>query len=78
MATYSRSLICPARPWPDVPLVLERRLARPQNLADRIAGHLQVPRDLPDRLAFDKMLAPNPADRLWSAPLGPDRLRLVI
>jgi hypothetical protein len=29
-----------------------------------VPGHLQIPRDLPDRLALDVMLAPNPADRL--------------
>jgi hypothetical protein len=29
-----------ARAWLDVPLVFERRLTRPQNLADRVAGHL--------------------------------------
>src|SRR5215471_17894173 len=44
------------RPRLDVPLVLKRGLPGPQ--------HLEVPRDLPDRLAFDEVLAPNPANRL--------------
>jgi hypothetical protein len=33
---------------------LMRRLPRSQDLADRVAGHLQVPRDLLDRLGFEK------------------------
>ena len=52
------------RPRLDVPLVLERCLPRPQHLADRVPGHLQVPGDLLDRLALEEMLAPNPANRL--------------
>src|SRR5262249_7224940 len=48
----------------DIPLVLECGGARPQYFADRIAGHLQVPCNLPDGLALDEMLAPNSADRL--------------
>src|SRR5215472_774561 len=52
------------RPRLDVPLVLKRGLPGPQHLANRVPGHLEVPRDLPDRLAFDEVLAPNPANRL--------------
>ena len=37
---------------------------QPDLILNRVAGHLQVPCDLPDRLAFDEVLAPNPADRL--------------
>jgi hypothetical protein len=32
--------------------------------ADRVPGHPQVPGDLLDRLPFDKVLAPNPRNRL--------------
>ena len=48
----------------DLTFVLERRLSRPQHLADRVPGHLQVPGDLLDRLALEEMLAPNPPNRL--------------
>ena len=52
------------RPRLDGPLVLERRLTRPQYLANRVPGHPEVPGDLPDRLALDEVLAPNPRNRL--------------
>src|SRR5438477_9465438 len=55
------------RPRLNVTLVLERCLPRPQYLADRVPGHLQIPGNLPDRLALDKVLAPNPAK---SSPLS--------
>jgi hypothetical protein len=42
------------RPRLDVPLVLERGLSELQNLADRVPGHLQLPRELLDRLALMK------------------------
>ena len=48
----------------DRPLVLERRLSRPQYPPNRIPGHPEVPRDLLDRLAFDEVLPPNPCNRL--------------
>ena len=48
----------------DFSFVLERGLARPQHLADRVPGHLQVPGDLLDRLALDEVLAPYPRNRL--------------
>ncbi len=57
-------------PMPDLgtrlnlPLIRERRPARPQHLANRVARHLQVTRDLLDRLAPDEVLASDPADRL--------------
>ena len=59
-------LFCPSpefRSGLDFTLVFERRLARPQHFADRVSGHLQVPRDLLDRLALDEVLAPNPRNR---------------
>jgi hypothetical protein len=43
------------------------RSARPLLLvgvADRVPGHLQIPGNLLDRLPFDEVLAPNPANRL--------------
>jgi hypothetical protein len=46
------------------PLIGERRLARAQNLAHRVARHAQVSHDLLDRLALDEKLAPNPCNRL--------------
>ena len=52
------------RPRLNLTVVLERSLPRPQYLADRVPGYLQIPGNLPDRFAFDEMLAPNPADRL--------------
>jgi len=58
---------CPStqlRPGLDLPLILERCLPRAQNLAHRVPRHLQVAGDLLDRLALEKMLAPNPTDRL--------------
>src|SRR5271157_57965 len=61
------------RPGLDRALVLECGLARAKHLADRIPGHLQVPRDLPDRLALDEMLAPNPANRLHRQHASPAR-----
>ena len=45
-------------------LIGKRRLLRPQNLPNRVAGQPQVAGDLLDRLALDKMLAPYPTDRL--------------
>src|SRR4029077_3691531 len=60
-------LCCPSselRSRLDLTLVFEGRLARPQNLADRIPGYPRVPGNLLDRLAFEKMLTPNPPDRL--------------
>ena len=47
----------------DLTLILERRLTRSQDPADRVPGHLQVPGDLLDRLALDEVLAPNPRNR---------------
>src|SRR5206468_4660429 len=43
--------------------VFEGCLARPQHLADRVPRNLEVPRNLPDRLAFDEVLAPYPRNR---------------
>src|SRR6187200_2501805 len=60
-------LCCPSselRSRLDLTLVFEGSLARPQHLAHRIPGHPQVPGDLLDRLALEKMLTPNPTDRL--------------
>jgi hypothetical protein len=48
----------------DLTLVFERRLTRPQHLAHRVPGHLQVPCDFLDRLALEEMLAPDPPNRL--------------
>src|SRR3954449_12811989 len=48
----------------NVTLVSERRFPRPQHVAHRIARDPQIARDLPDRLALDKMLAPYSAHRL--------------
>jgi hypothetical protein len=45
-------------------LVFERRLTRAQDLAHRIPGDVQLPRDLPDRPAAHKVLAANPRDRV--------------
>jgi len=45
-------------------LIGKRRVVRPQNFPNRIAGKLQGAGDLPDRLTLDKMLAPYPTDRL--------------
>src|SRR5262249_2402320 len=60
-------VVCPPpelRSWLDLPLVLERCLARPQHPPDRAARHLPAPLDLLDRLALEEMLTPFPADRL--------------
>jgi hypothetical protein len=46
------------------PHVRERGCSRSQNLAHRVARHLQLAHDLLNRLAPDKVLAPDPADRL--------------
>src|SRR3974390_3074166 len=56
----------PAQLWSrlHLPLILKGRLARPQHPADRIPGPPKVPGDLLDRLALDKVLAPNPRNRL--------------
>src|SRR5216683_8069901 len=48
----------------DHTLILEGCLSRPQHFADRIPRYVQVTRDLFDRLALDKVLAPNPRNRL--------------
>ncbi len=48
----------------DHTLILEGCLSRPQHLADRVPRYLQVTRDLFDRLALDKVLAPNARNRL--------------
>ena len=46
-------------------LVRTRRMSRPTAaLCGPCCGTPSGPRDLSDRLAFDEMLAPNPADRL--------------
>jgi hypothetical protein len=52
------------RPRLNVMLLLERFPPRPQDLAHRVPGHLQIPGNLPDRLSLDEVLAPNPANRL--------------
>src|SRR5438477_1012034 len=52
------------RPRLYYPHVRERGCSRSQNLAHRIARHLQLAHDLLDRLAPDKVLTPDPADRL--------------
>ena len=56
-------------------LIIERGLARAQNLADRVARDFQIARDLLDGFALVGMLTPNPANRLHnqhspSAPLA--------
>src|SRR5207244_10239327 len=48
----------------DVPVVRERRRPRPHHLADRIPRHAEIPSDLLDRLALEKIFTPNPANRL--------------
>ena len=48
----------------DVPIVFEGRLPRPQHLADRVSGHIEVPGNLLDRFALAEMLAPNSANRI--------------
>jgi len=48
----------------DLTLIPKGGLARPQNLADRVPGDMQVPREPLDRLALEEMLPPNPANRL--------------
>src|SRR5207245_2988421 len=48
----------------DVPVVPERRRPRPPHLADRIPRHAEIPSDLLDRLALEKIFTPNPANRL--------------
>jgi hypothetical protein len=45
-------------------LIGKRRVLRPKNFPNCVAGHLQGAGDLLDRLALDKMLAPYPTDRL--------------
>src|SRR5205085_7925911 len=52
------------RPRLYYPHVRERGRSRPQNLAHPVARHLQLAHDLLDRLAPDKVLTPDPADRL--------------
>src|SRR5439155_2641241 len=52
------------RPRLDVPVVRERRRPRPHHLADRIPRHAEIPSDLLDRLALEKIFTPNPANRL--------------
>ena len=62
-----RRVLCPSpelRSWLNVSFVLEGCCTRPQHPTDRVPGHLQVPRNLLDRLALDEVLAPDPADRL--------------
>jgi hypothetical protein len=65
---WARTVLCGGCSVMSVPTAISE--TSPQNIPlkgrtdFRDARHLQVPRDLPDRLAFDKMLAPNPADRL--------------
>src|SRR6516165_3418221 len=44
--------------------ILETGRARTQHLAHRVARHLKLANDLLDRLAFDKVLAPDPPIRL--------------
>src|SRR5207237_4208108 len=44
--------------------VRKRSCPRSKNLAHRVARHLQRAHDLLDRLAPDKVLPPDPADRL--------------
>src|SRR5262249_10752340 len=58
---------CPStqlRSWLDLALVLERGLAGPQHLTDRVPGHPETPCDLLDRLALDEVLTSNPCNRL--------------
>jgi len=65
------------RPRLDGALVFERRLPGSQHLADRVPGHPEVPRNLPDRLALDEVLAPNPRNRLHDQhpPTTPLRIK---
>ena len=48
----------------NLPLIRKRCLTRAKNLAHRVARYLQGAGDLLDRLPFDQMFAPYPADRL--------------
>src|SRR5207237_3217891 len=55
--------------------VRKRSCPRSKNLAHRVARHLQRAHDLLDRLAPDKVLAPDPADRLHNQhPPPPARI----
>src|SRR5262249_43337152 len=57
---------CPStqlRSWLDLALVLERSLARPQHLTDRVPGHPETPCDLLDLLALNEVLTSNPCNR---------------
>ncbi len=63
------------RPRLHHPDVLERGRSRTQNLAHRVPRHLQLAHDLLDRLASDKVLAPDPPDRLHNQhPPPPARI----
>jgi len=59
----------------DRSLIIEGGLPRAQNLADPIPRNLQIAGNLLDRFAFDRMSAPDPANRLHnqhspSAPIA--------
>ena len=58
-------------------VVAECRRIRPDHLAHRVARDLQIPLDRLDRLALDKMLTPNPRNRLHNQhprhPVRPKR-----
>src|ERR1700738_4534900 len=62
------------RPRLHHPHVLKGRRSRSQNLPHRVPRHLQLTRDLLDRLALNTVLAPDPADRLHNQhPPSPAR-----
>jgi len=51
-------------PWLALPLILEGRRAGTHNLAHRVPRHVQLPHDLPYRLALHEKLAPDPRNRV--------------
>lgn len=63
----SFQILCPTPkfgPRLNLALIIEGGHARTKNLANRIPRKPQLARNLLDRLAFDKMLTPNPANCL--------------
>ena len=60
------------------PLIVERGLARPQNLAHRVARQPQLPRDRPGALALRKMLSPDLRNRLHNQHPRSDRHALTM
>ena len=57
------------------PQVLKARRSRSQNLAHRVPRYLQLVADRLDRLAFDKVVPPDPPDRLhYQHPPPPARI----